>query len=153
MRFFKRTLLLCVASLIVSAGCGGSGRAPLGKVTGTVNYRGEPVKSGTIILEVPGTRQATGKIVDGKITEVTTHDPNDGVPVGTAKIAVFATQAAAQGAAPATGGNPGSYKMDPNYMGSGAQSLIPAKYNNPATSGLTAEIKKGENTLTLDLKD
>jgi len=152
MRSVQGTVLLCVAGLIVSSGCGGSDRAPLGKVTGTVNYRGQPIKAGTIIFEVPGARPATGKIVDGKITEVTTHDPNDGVPVGTAKIAVSAAQAP-QSAAPAAGADPGSYKVGANYMDSGAQSLIPPKYNNTASSGLTAEIKKGENTVTLDLKD
>ncbi len=52
-----------------------------------------------------------------------------------------------------TSKNPGDAIMvDKNYM-SGGDSLIPARYNNPATSGLTAEINKGENTLTLELKE
>lgn len=41
--------------------------------------------------------------------------------------------------------------VDANYMGVG-ESLIPAKFNNPETSGLTAEIKPGKNSLQFDVK-
>jgi hypothetical protein len=151
MRFVGPVLLLSLACLLTLPGCRGSDRSPLGKVTGTVNYKGQPIASGTIIFEVPGARPANGKIVGGKIQEVTTHDPNDGVPVGQAKIAVFATEApASPAAAPSDPGQP--IAVDENYMG-GSKSLIPAKYNDPATSGLTWEIKKGDNTVTLDLTD
>jgi hypothetical protein len=149
----KYVTLIGLAGCLFCGGCGGAGRAPLAKVKGTVTYRGEPVKSGTIVFEVPGARPATGKIVDGQIVEVTTHDPNDGVPIGQAKIAVFATQAGPSAAAGAAGSDPGSYKPGTNYMDAGAKPAIPAKYNNPATSGLSKEIKRGENTLELNLTD
>jgi hypothetical protein len=157
MRLTGPVLSLCLACLVTSAGCGGSGRAPLGQVTGTVNYKGSPITSGTIIFEVSGARSANGKIVDGQITEVTTYDPHDGVPVGQARIAVFATGAGVSSPAEtpaATPGDPGSaIAFGENYMGAGARSLIPDKYNDPAKSGLTWEIKKGQNTVTLDLTD
>jgi len=153
MRIIGSVLLLSLVCLATSPGCGGSGRSPLGRVTGTVSYKGQPIQSGTIIFEVAGARPANGKIEGGQITEVTTHEPNDGAPVGQAKIAVFATEAAAPSPA-ATGGDPGQQiVIDENYMGAGAKSLIPPKYSDPATSGLTWEIKKGDNTVTLDLTD
>jgi hypothetical protein len=153
MRFIALVSLLVLVCLATSPGCGGSGRTPLGQVTGTVSYNGQPIASGTIIFEVPGARPANGKIVGGQIQEVTTYDPNDGVPVGQAKIAVFATEAPASSPA-ATGGDPGQpIVIDENYMGGGAKPLIPPKYNDPATSGLNWEIKKGKNTVTLDLTD
>ena len=153
MRFIAAVLLLSLVCLATAPGCGGSDRAPLGEVTGTVSYNGQPIASGTIIFEVPGARPANGKIVDGQIQDVTTYEPNDGAPVGQAKIAVFATGAG--GASPAaTGADPGQpIAIDENYMGGGATSVIPPKYNDPTTSGLTWEIKKGENTVTLDLTD
>ena len=151
MRFLLSVQFLCVVCLVLCAGCGGSDRAPLGKVSGTVSYQGQPIVSGTIIFEVAGARPANGKIVDGQIAEVTTHEPNDGVPIGQAKIAVFATSVGDAGGA-ATPGDPGTLPSPgQNYMDAGAQSLIPAKYNDPSTSGLKEEIKKGENTITLDL--
>lgn len=150
-----RTLALWMAvAALLSSGCSRGDRSPVGRVTGTVNYRGQPIQEGTIIFEVPGSRSATGTITGGKITDVTTYDPGDGVPVGTAKIAVFATDAGAAASAVTSGADPGGGgPLGADYMGGGAKSLIPAKYNNPATSGLAREIAAGDNELTLDLAD
>jgi hypothetical protein len=156
MRF---TIYLLLMSLVpfVLVGCGGSGRPPLGEVTGTVSYNGQPLQSGTIVFEVDGARPSTGKIVNGQITEVTTYDPNDGVPVGLARIAVFAVDGsgASPGPAPAEtpAGDPDSYKPGANYMDAGSRPLIPAKYNDPSSSGLTWQIEEDENVLRLNLSD
>lgn len=40
-----------------------------------------------------------------------------------------------------------------NYMGMGAESLIPPHYNDPESSELAFEVKSGENTVALDLTD
>ncbi|MCY2986765.1 MAG: hypothetical protein NTY19_02740 [Planctomycetota bacterium] len=155
MRFFGFAFLALLVLLAVSFGCGRSDRPALGKVSGTVTYKGQPVKSGNLVFEVGGARPANAKIVDGKITEVSTFNSNDGVPVGSARIAVFATESggASTPAAPAAN-DPGTYQVPAaNYMDVGARRLIPDRYNNPATSGLIWEIKQGENTVTLQLVD
>jgi hypothetical protein len=67
---------------------------------------------------------------------------------------VYATAAsgAATPANPAT--DPGkAIVIDQNYMGGAARSLIPSRFNDPATSGLTWTIKAGENVLDLNLSD
>lgn len=154
MQSVRFLLLLSVVWLVTFVGCGRSDRHPLGRVAGTVQYNGQPIASGTLIFEITGARPASGTIVDGKIVEVTTYDPQDGAPVGDARIAVFATApgSAATPADPAA--NPGApIAIGPNYMGGAAKSLIPNKYNDPATSGLTWNIKQGENVLDLELKD
>lgn len=154
---YRRAMLLVLFCVSVStiAGCG-SDRPSLGSVAGTVSYNGEPIQDGTIIFEVQGTRPATGKIVGGRITDVTTFEPNDGAPIGAAKIAVSATEAAAPAeASTPPAGNPSEQaeaEMTGNYMGMG-KSLIPPHFNDPSTSGLTCEIQAGENTVTLELKD
>lgn len=154
MQCFRLLLLLSLAWLMTFAGCGGSDRHPLGLVAGTVRYNGQPIASGTIIFEVAGARPANGTIVDGKIVEVTTYDPQDGAPVGDARIAVFATAPDSPATAADPAANPGApVAIGPNYMGGGAKSLIPDKYNNPSTSGLTWTIEQDENVLDLDLKD
>jgi hypothetical protein len=151
MQRFAYSLVIVLAGVSSLTGCG-SARHPLGKVTGTVTFEGEPVREGSIVFEVPGMRSATGKIVDGRITEVTTFDPNDGAPVGTAKIAVHAFgQSPGEGSAVAA--HPGDVQTADmsGYMGV-QSSLIPPHYNDPATSGLSYEITGGENNVTLELK-
>ena len=128
MRYLRSILILGVAFCI--GGCGGN-RA---SITGTVTYKNQPVKEGTIMFLPEGGRPATGKIVDGKIVDVTTTQSNDGAPVGKHKVQITAVE----------GGKD---------MYAKTRSLIPEKYGNPEKSGLTAEIKPGQNELTFDLKD
>ncbi|MBN1395485.1 MAG: hypothetical protein JW959_10715 [Pirellulales bacterium] len=125
--------------LLATTGCQKSDRAALGKVSGTVSYRGEPVASGTVIFEVRGARTAYGKIDDGKIIEVTTYKPGDGAPLGPARIAVFV---------PAPEDAPSERVFQRDLY----KSLIPPKYGDPAASGLTFEIAAGDNNLVLDLR-
>lgn len=127
--------------LLVSQGCGESGPS-LGIITGSVSYRGKPIKSGSLILEVKNSRTAYGTIVDGRITEVTTFKTGDGAPLGLARIAVFATEPE----------KPSQSDDDANRGYMSGKSIIPPKYNDPSTSGLTHEITSGENVLTLDMK-
>jgi len=139
MRYAAWGLLL---PAVLSAGCGSG----LGQVTGKVYYDGKPLKQGSIRFETTGARPATGNIVDGEIVEVMTLKPGDGVPLGSHKVAVFSLD-------PGTGGgpkNPGDPSAGPAAMMTA--SLIPAVYNDPAKSGLTAEIKSGPNEVRFDLK-
>jgi hypothetical protein len=136
---------------ITVSGCG-SDRPPLGIVAGEVTFEGKPISEGAIIFEVAGSRSASGKIVDGKITEVTTYDSGDGVPVGLARIAVHASavKTAEANAELAHPGDLPSNDLD-SYMGV-AKSLIPDRYNDPSSSGLTFQIERGTNSVTIDLQ-
>ena len=143
-----KTTWLCLLFLTLT-GCHGDGRSPTGSVEGTVTVDGQPLDEGTIIFESPGKRPASGEIRAGKIVNVMTYVAGDGVPTGSQKVAINATVATSSISVP---DNPGQVMpVDANYMGVG-ESLIPAKYNNPETSGLTAEIKPGKNSLQFDVK-
>ena len=85
---------LLLSALLLPSGCG-SGLSPLAKVKGTVTLDGKPLASGTMTFESVGQRPATGKIVQGQIVEMTTYDENDGAPLGTHKVAVWALEEAA----------------------------------------------------------
>jgi hypothetical protein len=136
------------------AGCGRSSRTPLGRVSGTVQYNGRPISSGSVVFEVDGARPAHGTIADGAIVDVTTYTPGDGVPVGNARIAVFATGDGGAGDAATTTDSPGeAIALGPNYMGGGVKSPIPSRYNDPALSGLTWTIQAGKNVVELNLSD
>lgn len=141
-----RMPLRLVPVLVVLAGC--SGGPKLAKVTGTVTLDGKALPRGTLTFEAPGQRPATATVVDGQITEATTFKPGDGVPVGAHKVAVSATV----DPGPAISANPGeaSRPSGGNYMG--GKSLIPTRYNNPETSGLTAEVGPGDTALKFELK-
>ena len=122
--------------MIVMTGLAGCGprRPALAAVTGTVTYQGKPLPEGTITFQPVQGRPAIGKIVKGQIVEVTAWDPDDGAPLGNIKVGI-------ESLFPAT-----SIYEKP-------KSHIPTRYANPQTSGLTAEINPGKNTLSFDLKD
>jgi hypothetical protein len=139
-RFCYSLLTFC----LLFSGC--SDRPELAKVKGTVTLDGKPLSQGSIVFEMPDRRPATGTITGGQIVEVTTYDQGDGAPVGQHKIAIAATSDAAA----AVAANPGdATRQSGNYMS--GTSLIPTLYNDPNTSGLTAEIQPGENTLQFKL--
>jgi hypothetical protein len=130
----KLLRMVAVAGLISLASLAGCSKGPaLATVTGTVTYKGQPLKEGTITFIPADGRSATGKIVAGKITEVSCYDINDGVPVGKHKVLIHSAQEGADMYAP-------------------SKSLIPEKYGSLDKSELTADIKPGENTVTFDLQ-
>jgi hypothetical protein len=126
--FFMAVSLIALLSL---TGC--SDKPKLAQVTGTVTYKGQPLKEGTITFIPSDGRSATGKIVDGKIKDVSCFDINDGVPLGNHKVLI-------------------SSAPQSDDMYAAPKSLIPEKYGSLDKSDLTAEIKAGENTLTFELK-
>lgn len=115
--------------MLVLSGCGGEDlkRPALGKVSGSVEYKGQPVKEGQITFYPENGRSATGKVIDGKIEEVTTFDPNDGAPVGSLKVTVVAFDKSTADAY-----NPG-------------KNLLPTKYASLQSTPLSVEIKPGAN--------
>jgi len=142
-----KSLLPLIAVLVCLAGCQRSDHVRTAPVTGVVTLDGQPVEEGTGMFERTGARPAAGQIRKGQIVEVTTYRPNDGAPVGEHRVAVFVTMAAKSAVSNTPGG---IQKFDPNYMGGG--SLIPARYNDPATSQLTATINaSGPNEVKFEL--
>jgi hypothetical protein len=139
----------CLALAAVIAACvsGCSSGPALGDVKGTVTLDGKPLAKGSIRFETTGARPATAQIENGQIIEATTYQPGDGVPVGTHKIAIFANADASSAVVP----DPGKAGPTPgaNYMS--GKSLIPEHYSDPEKSGLTAEIKRGENIVEFKL--
>lgn len=142
-----RTIPLFLFVLAASALANGCSRTPaLASIKGTVTVDGNPLAKGTIIFEIDGGRPATGRIENGQIVEVTTFKTGDGLALGTHKVAISANEESASAVVP----NPGEAKAPGhNYML--GKSLIPARYNDPGASGLTAEIKGGENVLEFKL--
>lgn len=136
----KFLLLLLLAVL---TGCAENSTVP---VAGSVTYEGRPLTSGVIIFETSGARPAVGRIIEGKIVEVTTYRDGDGAPPGEHKVAI---QSVETGGAAITK-HPGEAGVPDGYMQS--RSLIPEDYGDPEKSGLTAALTTGENRLSFELK-
>ncbi|MDB5334672.1 MAG: hypothetical protein JWN70_291 [Planctomycetaceae bacterium] len=136
---FKSPLLLCTTLLVVTlaGGCGGGDSAslPTGYVTGTVTFQGQPVTDGSVNV----LSNESGRVYTSTLGAEGKFKISESVVIG--KYAFFITPPA--GAAP-TLDKPVVAPIDPPN--------IPKKYRADATSGLTEEVKEGNNDFKFDMK-
>jgi hypothetical protein len=133
------SFIFCFAvAAMSSVGCG-DGRMPLGKVSGVVTVDGKPLSKGQIVF-VTDTRRAFGSIEDGKIVDVTTYQAGDGVSLGTHKVAIRPKVDESEMMSLPKGKSP--FSLDGS---------VPVKYHKASTSGLIAEIKRGDNAVEFKL--
>lgn len=148
--------MVAIAGFVIVGGCGPRGYSgPTGTVRGTVTIDGEPVPSGTGVTFISDAGfTASGRVAAGGTYELSNADRGNQIPVAAYKAMV---------SAPAAGG---TSEADANYEammqasasgGSGqiapaAEEVIPAKYRSAATSGLSYDVKAGENTIKIELK-
>ncbi|MCC9607244.1 hypothetical protein LOC68_13770 [Blastopirellula sp. JC732] len=131
----RMTMWSAIALAAIAAiGCGGR-TEKIVPVSGTVFVDGEPMKAGVdgfITLAPPSGRPAIGKIdgSTGRFT-LTTYEEGDGAVVGTHEVSVTVN-------AIGRGGNPAS--------------LIPEKYQDLSTSGLTAKVDGPTDSLKIELE-
>jgi len=140
------SVLLAAVAAAVLVGCGGS-EFQLAPAKGKVTYKGKPLEFGTVIFIPEKGPAATGQI------------QSDGT---------FVLQTGTQGGRMQRGAVVGKHKVEircmdtqrPGYKPPKGQempagtSLIPTKYNQADTSGLTAEVTaKGPNDFQFDLTD
>ena len=142
MRLSRSSMLgmaLFSLSILWLTGCG-SGEAKRYRVTGTVKYKGEPVKAGSINFRtLDGSSTGNGTIVNGEYD----IPESSGLVVGKYQVSI---------SYPDPKGAPPSGKNDmPGDSAAVAKDLLPAKYNYK--SELTAEIKaESRNEVNFDLK-
>jgi hypothetical protein len=122
---------------VLIAGCGDSrGRVP---VTGTVLFDGKPLESGAIRFGGEQGAAGVGQIVNGSFSLSETGSQN-GVLPGSYEVLISSWIE-----------ERGSVRKDGSF--SPGITRIPLLYLDPAKSGLTAEVKKGQtNRFTFELK-
>lgn len=136
----RLVVLALVAVTVVGCG-GGSKTAP---VHGRVSLDGKPLTAGTVTFTPEAGRSATGYIQSDGTFSLTTFAEGDGALPGPHKVSV-------------SGGSVGPPQR-PNFdtddvKGAVSKAVIPVKYANPDASGLTFEVKLGEdNAPEFDLK-
>jgi hypothetical protein len=140
----QKYCLALLAMGLVSGGLGCGSSSGVGQVTGRVTYRGEPVTKGAVVFEDNERGISVNAPLggDGAFT-ARTHDL-PGLPPGTYKLAV-SPRTFGDGSAPLV--------VDPNSTAT-PTTIIPEKYQQSATSGLTTVVAPGSNPpLKIELTD
>ncbi len=127
-----------VVVALMPLGCADSGPTK-GSVTGKITCGSQPVPKGTItfVSTDPNRRNAIGAIRSDGTYRLQTEVPGDGAILGDYQVAISSRDDAILDYTPLKPIRP--------------RRLIPARYEDPAASGLTATVKKGSNTLNFEL--
>lgn len=140
-----RACISMAVFILCTAGCGyHSDLPPLAKVTGIVTLDGHPLTTGNVQFMPDGSKGTSGRMSVGGIDqegrfEMTTLKPGDGSQIGHHLVAIQAYEILGS--------------QDPNSPTPiVSKPLIPERYGDPHTSGLTAEVHPDrENHLTFEL--
>lgn len=126
---------LCQAMLLLLlTGCGGEEGPDIATVKGTVTLDGEPLDRGFVYFFPDTSKGSSGPTAMGEIRpdgsyEIQSSAGREGAVVGWHKIRV-------------------ECRAQPkDYTETEPPSLIPERYDNPDKSGLTAEVKGGEENI------
>lgn len=152
-RLSRRNLLVCLAAgTLFATGCGGGGISGTVPVTGKVTYNGAPVAGATVsfIGDQASLRPAVAITEADGTFKLKTLDSEGAMP-GSYTVAVEKTEMPAEltremSMEEAESFNPKSLPAP--------KRVLPAKYSDPAQSGLKFEVKAGEaNNFDLQLTD
>jgi hypothetical protein len=133
----KRVDILLLSAFLLASFCAGCGRhaANIAPVKGVVTLDGKPLKIGTVITIPNAGRGARGFIQPDGSFELGTYGKTDGALLGSHRVGVVAYE----------GTNLGPESNN-------AKLIVPKRYTNPESSGLTIEVKPdGDNTPELKL--
>lgn len=133
--------LVAAGLCLAASGCG-SGKLDVAPVKGKVTHNKKPLQFGSVVFQSEKGLPATGQIQPDGTYTLTTYASGDGAVVGSHKVQITCTDTQKPGFTPPAG----------QELPVG-KSLIPTKYNQADTSGLTAEVKSGPNQIDFDLKD
>jgi hypothetical protein len=139
-------LFAVVVGLSLVAGCSRGG-TPLGRVTGKVTLNGQPLEGAQLTFTAKDAPRAALGTTDAQgVYSLTTFAPNDGAPLGHHTVTITMP---AKNAPDMSAGKPdAAYGAAMKQAAKGVQvrgKEIPAKYANPLTSNLSADVKSGNN--------
>lgn len=150
-RWWRAWRLLAVVGMASCVGCGSDGQAgPTGTVRGTVTIEGRAVPAGTTVAFVSDQGHAAAAIVDGEGGyQLLVGGSDKRIPVATYEVTVIAAEEELSEAEQKAIMGPSAYGRKPSRP---AEKIIPAKYQNAATSGLTYPVAEGTNSIDIKLE-
>jgi hypothetical protein len=125
---------------LIAAGCGGSDQPEIATVNGRVTLDGKPLPRGTVYFMPDNSKGTQGPMSMGEIGEdgrykITSAGEREGAVIGFHQVRIEAR------------------RKPKDFRDTEPPSLIPQRYDNPATSELTAEVKAGiDNVIDLKLE-
>lgn len=141
---FVRMLGLLLLSFLI--GCGDDGRPPLVPVSGVVTLDNEPVAGAAVMfMPLAGGRPAQGVTDAAGKFRLSTFEDNDGALVGNHQVTI--TKVEVTGMTATADGLSGL--VDPSQIKE--TWIIPQKYAQPDSSGLSATVAKGMDEVTFSL--
>lgn len=141
---FDRMLGLLL--LVLAIGCGDDGRPPLVPVSGVVTLDHEPIAGAAVMfMPLAGGRPAQGVTDAAGKFRLTTFDDNDGALVGNHQVTI--TKVEVTGMTATADGLSGV--VDPSQIKE--TWIIPQKYAQPDSSGLSATVANGMDEVTFSL--
>ncbi|HWC88674.1 MAG TPA: carboxypeptidase-like regulatory domain-containing protein, partial [Pirellulales bacterium] len=135
-------VVLAVLCTLAATGCSRKHIPPWGTAAGTASIAGQPIAEGTVVFENPelGVARMAELAPDGSFVQKSVDFP--GLPVGKYRVAVLPTRISKGDWVPVARSKPKA-----------GAATIREKYHSVSTSGLTAEVKEGQNPpLTFDLE-
>lgn len=148
--------------LCLAVGCGGNGFPDPVPVSGKVTYQGKPVEGAQVtFLSQTGGRSANGRTDASGAYKLTTFNTEDGAIPDEYTVTIAKIEAGASGESiDATGDEMGAdygAMMDSAAAsaatGDDIDSRLPARYANPAESGLARTVAEGQpNEFNFDLE-
>ena len=121
-----------LVAAVLAAGCGAAEK-PTGVVAGTVTVKGTPVHTGSLNLLSKTGAAAQARIDDGGAFKV-------GGELEAGEYRAYVSPPVPEPQAPGT------------RVTAPKKFEVPAKFQDPATSGVTVTVKTGTNDLTVDFK-
>ncbi|MCI0461438.1 MAG: hypothetical protein L0Z62_31190 [Gemmataceae bacterium] len=128
-----QTTLFCLVFSVALVGCGGAGN--LAPVSGTLKYKGEPVKGGTLMFSPTGEGGQTGKPTSASVKEDGAFKTGEGALVGRHRVTY----------------TPPEQKLTEEQRTNPKYIAPPPPYMNLVAKPAEVEVKSGDNTITLEL--
>jgi len=129
----KATTVRCVGMFLclLLVGCSGGRDEPVYPTRGQVLLDGQPLSEALVAVHRLDVQQRslTARTDSTGWFELTTHEPGDGAPVGEYAATVEYRELVQEGDEPTRSG----------------RNLLPARYADPAASGLRCNVRAGEN--------
>jgi hypothetical protein len=150
-------ITLCSLAFALFTGCGSG--LNVQKVTGKVTLDGTPISGATVSFSPtdPKGHGATGKTDDNGVytlTDTRSDAVGSGAEAGTYEVAVLWYKSTGPDLSQMSGEGVSAKLMEDKesrQKASGPAAKLPPAYQNPKTSGLTATVKGGSNTVDLAL--